>query len=52
MDLLGLLNLIISMILLGGIAIVGIFILAVIIGSVRELIKIFNGDLGDKKGKK
>jgi len=40
------------MILLGGIAIVGIFILAVIIGSVRELIKIFNGDLGDKKGKK
>lgn len=52
MDLLGLLNLIISMILLGCIAIVGIFILAVIIGSVRELIKIFNGDLGDKKGKK
>lgn len=51
MDLLGLLNLIISMILLGGIAIVGIFILAVIIGSVRELIKIFNGDF-DKKGKK
>lgn len=52
MDLLGLLNLIISMILLGGIAIVGIFILAVIIGSVRELIKIFNGNLDDKKGKK
>lgn len=51
MDLLGLLNLIISMILLGGIAIVGIFILAVIIGSVRELIKAFNGDF-DKKGKK
>lgn len=52
MDLLGLLNLIISMILLGGIAIVGIFILAVIIGSVRELIKIFNGNLDHKKGKK
>ena len=52
MDLLGLLNIIISMILLGGIAIVGVFILAVVVVSVRELIKIFNGNLDDKKGKK
>ena len=51
MDLLGLLNLIISMILLGGIAIVGIFILAVIIGSVRELVKLFISG-PDTKGKK
>jgi hypothetical protein len=39
------------MILLGGIATVGIFILAVVVISVRELIKAFNGDF-DKKGKK
>lgn len=51
MDLLGLLNLIISMILLGGIAIVGIFILAVIVGSVRELVKLFISG-PDTKGKK
>lgn len=51
MDLLGLLNIILSMMLLGIIALAGIFILAVVVISVRELIKAFNGDF-DKKGKK
>ena len=50
--LVGIFALIIKMMLVGGAVIIGIFILAVVVGSVRELIKIFNGDLGDNKGKK
>ena len=52
MDILEIINFIIKMMLVGGAVIIGIFILAVVVGSVRELIKIFSGDLGDKKGKK
>jgi len=51
MDLLGFLNIIISMVLLGGVALVGIFILAVIIISIRELIKVFVSG-PNTKGKK
>jgi hypothetical protein len=51
MDLLGLLNIILSMMLLGIIALAGIFILAVIIISIRELIKVFISG-PNTKGKK
>jgi hypothetical protein len=52
MDILEIINFIIKMILVGGAVLIGTFILAIIVGSVRELIKIFNGNLDDKKGKK
>nr|DAJ28890.1 MAG TPA: hypothetical protein [Caudoviricetes sp.] len=51
MDILEILNFIIKMVLVGGAVIIGLFILAVVVVSVRELIKAFNGDF-DKKGKK
>lgn len=51
MDLLGLLNIILSMMLLGIIALAGIFILAIIIISIRELIKVFISG-PNTKGKK
>lgn len=52
MEILEIINFIIKMILVGGAVLIGTFILAIIVGSVRELIKIFNGNLDDKKGKK
>ena len=52
MDILEIINFIIKMVLVGGAVLIGTFILAVVVGSVRELIKIFNGNLDDKKGKK
>lgn len=53
MDILEIINFIIKMVLVGGTVIIGIFILAVIVGSVRELLKIFFGDTNSqKKGKK
>lgn len=52
MDILEIINFIIKMLLVGGAVIIGIFILAVIVGSVREL-KIFFGEANSqKKGKK
>lgn len=53
MDILEIINFIIKMILVSGAVLIGIFILAIIIGSVRELLKIFFGEANSqKKGKK
>ena len=51
MDIIEILNFIIKMVLVGGAVIIGVFILAVIVGSVRELVKLFISD-SDTKGKK
>lgn len=51
MDILEIINFIIKMILVGGAVIIGIFILAVVVGSVRELVKLFISG-PDMKGKK
>ena len=51
MDILEIINFIIKMVLVGGAVIIGVFILAVIVGSVRELVKLFISD-PDTKGKK
>ena len=53
MEILEIINFIIKMLLVGGAVIIGIFILAVVVGSVRELLKIFFGEANSqKKGKK
>ena len=51
MDILEIINLIIKMMLVGAAVIIGTFILAVIIGSVRELVKLFISG-PNTKGKK
>ena len=51
MDILEILNFIIKMVLVGGAVIIGVFILAVIVSSVRELVKLFISG-PDTKGKK
>nr|DAW11830.1 MAG TPA: hypothetical protein [Caudoviricetes sp.] len=51
MDILEILNFIIKMVLVGGAVLIGTFILAVIVGSVRELVKLFISG-PDTKGKK
>lgn len=53
MEILEIINFIIKMILVGGAVLIGTFILAIIVGSVRELLKIFFGEANSqKKGKK
>lgn len=53
MDILEIINFIIKMILVGSAVLIGTFILAIIVGSVRELLKIFFGEANSqKKGKK
>lgn len=51
MDILEIINFIIKMMLVGGAVIIGIFILAVVVGSVHELVKLFISG-PDTKGKK
>ena len=51
MDILEIINFIIKMLLVGGAVIIGIFILAVIVGSVRGLVELFISG-PDTKGKK
>ena len=51
MDILEIINFIIKMVLVGGTVIIGVFILAVIVGSVCELVKLFISG-PDTKGKK
>lgn len=53
MEILEIINFIIKMILVGCAVLIGTFILAIIVGSVRELLKIFFGEANSqKKGKK
>ena len=49
MDILEIINFIIKMILVGGAVLIGTFILAIIVGSVRELLKIFFGEANSQK---
>lgn len=51
MDILEIINFIIKMVLVGGAVLIGTSILAVIVGSVRELVKLFISS-PDTKGKK
>ena len=51
MDILEIINFIIKMVLVGGAVLIGTFILAVIVGSVRELVKLFISG-PNTKGKK